>query len=62
MVIKRDQATKILLKNQEKYLENILIPFGMENSKPIFTPLEASKRFQKGIEGKEKATKPLISK
>ena len=47
MTIKRDRATKTLFISQEKYLENMLIRFGMENCKAVSTPLDTGQTFHK---------------
>ena len=53
MLIKRDQAAKTLFISQPSYLENTLKRFGMENCKPVSTPLEVGKKFCKLTEGAE---------
>ena len=47
MLIKRDRKSKTLTISQQAYLEKIVKKFGMENSKPVSTPLEPGKKFQK---------------
>ena len=47
MSIKRDRQKKTLFISQEKCLENILNRFGMQDSKPVSTPLENGKTFHK---------------
>ena len=47
MSIKRDRQKKTLFISQEKYLENVLNRFGMQDSKPVSTPLENGKIFHK---------------
>ena len=47
MSIKRDRQKKTLFISQEKYLENVLNRFGMQDSKPVSTPLENGKTFHK---------------
>ena len=47
MSIKRDREKKTLFISQEKYLENVLNRFGMQDSKPVSTPLETGKTFHK---------------
>ena len=47
MSIKRDRSTKILMINQKTYLEDILKRFGMYDSKPVSTPMEAGKKYEK---------------
>ncbi|KAK3749555.1 hypothetical protein QZH41_007287 [Actinostola sp. cb2023] len=46
MSIKRDRASRTLTINQPGYLEKVLKRFGMENCKPVSTPLELGKKFQ----------------
>ena len=41
--IKRDRANKILTISQGNYVENILTKFGMQNCRPVATPLSISK-------------------
>ena len=40
MSIRRERGKKTLFISQEKYLENVLNRFGMQDSKPVSTPLE----------------------
>ena len=47
MSIKRNRSEKILFINQEKYLENVLVRFGMSDCNPVSTPLETGKTFRK---------------
>ena len=47
MQINRDRSNKILTISHPNYLSNVLKRFKMENSKPVATPLEAGKKFQK---------------
>ena len=47
MSIKRDRDTKILTIDQNVYLESVLKRFGMGECKPVPTPMEAGKRFEK---------------
>ncbi|KAK3697978.1 hypothetical protein QZH41_003963 [Actinostola sp. cb2023] len=46
MSIKRDRVSRTLTINQPGYLEKVLKRFGMENCKPVSTPLELGKKFQ----------------
>ena len=46
MSIKRDRESRTLTISQPGYLEKVLHRFGMENSKPVATPLETGKKFQ----------------
>ena len=47
MSIKRDRKLRTLTINQPTYLEKVLKRFGMEHCKPVSTPLEPGKKFQK---------------
>ena len=47
MSIKRDRKAKVLMINQKVYLENVLKKFGMQDCKPVSTPMEASMRYEK---------------
>ena len=47
MSIKRDRDTKTLYISQQSYLEKVLERFEMENCKPVSTPLEPGRKFQK---------------
>ena len=46
MLIKRDRERGKMTISQTKYLESILKRFGMEQCKPVSTPLEPGKHFQ----------------
>ena len=46
MSIKRERLCRTLTVSQLNYVEKVLEKFGMENSKPVSTPLELGKRFQ----------------
>lgn len=50
MSIKRDRKLGILKIDQIAYLKRILEKFGMADCKPISTPMEANKHFQKSTE------------
>ena len=50
LTIKRDRARKIITISQPNYIENVLIKFGMENSRPVATPLEPGVKFYKTTE------------
>ncbi len=54
MSIKRDRQSRTLTISQPSYLEKVLKRFGMENSKPVATPIEPGKRFQQ-MESEEDA-------
>lgn len=47
MAIKCESKKYILTVNQRSYLESIFLKFGMANCKPVATPLETGKKFQK---------------
>ena len=51
MSITRDRASKILKINQRAYLENVLKRFQMFECKPVSTPMEIGKRFEKLKDG-----------
>ena len=53
MLIERDRDNKKLFISQKSYLENILKKFGMFESKPVATPMEVGKVFQKLSEDEE---------
>ena len=57
MSIKRDRNNKRLFINQETYLQNNLKRFEMENCKPIATPWEFGKHFDKRKEREAAADK-----
>ncbi len=46
MSVKRNRETRTLTINQPKYLEGVLKRFGMQECKPVSTPLEPGKRFE----------------
>ena len=46
MSIRRDRKNQALSIGQPSHIESVLKRFGMENCKPISTPLEAGKKFQ----------------
>ena len=47
MSIKRDRESRTLMISEPNYVEKILSKFGMENCKPVSTPLEPGRKFQK---------------
>ena len=47
MQIVRDRTNKTLTISHPNYLSNVLKKFNMENCRPVATPLEAGKKFQK---------------
>lgn len=57
MSIKRDRANKMLFINQEKYLESVLNRFGMQDCKPVSTPLEPGVTFHKRLNDEEPCDK-----
>ena len=46
MSIKRDRESRTLTISQPNYLNKVLKKFGMENCKPVSTPLEPGRKFQ----------------
>ena len=59
MTIKRDRATKTLTISQGQYLKDLLKRFGMEECKPISTPLESGKKFHKQTDEEERCDKSI---
>ena len=55
MAVTRDRKNRTLTISQKVYLEEVLARFGMQNCKPISTPLETGKNFCKvvGVDGDE---------
>ena len=53
MEVKRDRKKKELTICQKEYLKNVLARFGMQDCKPVSTPMEANKCFTKLAEGDE---------
>ena len=53
MLIKRGRAEKTLIITQPSYLQKILRKFNMEKFKPVVTPIEAGKKFQKTAQNEE---------
>ena len=51
LAVARDRVNKILTISQPDFLENILVRFGMENCKPVATPMEAGSHYRKFEEG-----------
>ena len=47
MSIKQDRKSRTLTISQPTYLQRVIKRFGMENSKPVSTPLEPGKKFQR---------------
>ena len=47
MAIERDRSPKVLMIHQESYLKNVLERFGMEDCKPISTPMDPNGKFEK---------------
>ena len=54
MKVKRDRANKVLTIDQKAYLKEVLKRFGMEDCRPVATPTECEKKFEKGAEGDER--------
>ena len=50
LTIKRDRPNKIITISQSKYVEEVLVKFGMDQSKPVATPLEAGATYFKTTE------------
>ena len=59
MTIKRDRATKTLTISQGQYLKDLLKRFGMEECKPMSTPLESGKKFHKQTDEEEWCDKSI---
>eukprot|EP00794_Sanderia_malayensis_P007838 gene7838-biopygen6374 len=57
MSIKRNREAKILTIDQKSYLETVLKKFQMFDCKPVATPLEAGKKFEKLPDGEESVNK-----
>ena len=53
MEFKRDRKKKEMTICQKEYLKNVLVRFGMQDCKPVSTPLEANKCFVKLAEDEE---------
>ena len=53
MSIKRERKAKTLFISQPKYIENVLQHFGMKDCKPVSTPSEPGKQFQKASDDEE---------
>ena len=47
MCIRRDRKRKVLMISQKSYLENVLKRFGMQDCKPVSTPIENAARYEK---------------
>ena len=45
MTVNRDRQRKILTIDQKCYLQNVLLRFGMENCKPMSTPVDSTAKF-----------------
>jgi hypothetical protein len=45
MTVNRDRARRILTIDQKCYLQNVLLRFGMENCKPMSTPVDSDAKF-----------------
>ena len=55
MAIERDRNAKVLMIHQKSYLKNVLKRFGMEDCKPISTPMDPNVKFEK-LADDEKST------
>ena len=53
MAIKRDRVAKILTINQKAYFEDTLKRFGMYDCKPVATPMEPGKRYERLADGEK---------
>ena len=53
MCIKKDRSTKTMHISQKAYLENILKRFNMSNCKPVSTPMEVGKKYEKLKDGEQ---------
>ena len=53
MCIKRDRSTKTMHISQKAYLENILKRFNMSNCKPVSTPMEVGRKYEKLKDGEQ---------
>ena len=51
LTVTRDRTNKVLTISQPDFIKNILVRFGMENSKPVATPMETGSHFYKFEEG-----------
>ena len=51
MSIKRDRAARVLTINQKAYLQDMLKRFAMSDCRPVLTPMEAGKRFERLADG-----------
>ena len=59
MEVLRDRKNKIMTIDQKAYLEEVLGRFGMEDCKPISTPMEPGKQFHKLADGEEPADEKM---
>ena len=59
MEVHRDRTNKLLTIDQKTYLEDVLCRFGMEDCKPVTTPVEAGKNFSSLKEDEEPADEKL---
>ena len=59
MSIKRDRATRSLTISQGQYLRDLLKRCGMEECKPMSTPLESGKKFHKRTDEEERCDKSI---
>ena len=57
MSVKRDRANKVLFINQEKCLKSVLNRFGMQDCKPVSTPLEPGVTSHKRLNNEEPCDK-----
>ena len=61
MLITRDRDIKHTFISQQRYLESVLERYGMENCKPISTPLKPVKHCSKLLEDDEAFDKDLLA-
>ncbi len=54
MKVSRDRVNKVLTIDQKAYLKDVLKRFGMEDCRPVATPVEPEKKFDKGTEEEER--------
>ena len=54
MKISRDRVNNVLTISQKSYLQEVLERFGMQDCRPVATPVEAEKKFVRGTEEDEK--------
>ena len=60
MEVIRDRKNRVLTINQKTYLQDVLKRFGMEDCRPVATPIEPGKNFNKLAEGEERADETKV--